>query len=264
MCAKNNSFKRVFTFILLLIITLSVMFGCKSVQNNHSVKSSSQSVVSDDNVRDLPVNKNDLRFISTSTNDESSGYIVVSYDSVHYFYNEYLRLVEKYGEPKVEDGKLKGVAVVRFGDFVGTGRQQMYVAYADGTKDYVNKQAVYIFDNGPGELINKEGSSIKSDITSKDDGTPSIWIFKSSSKAYLVTGDDMSKAPVYHEYITKTESAESVYAFQETTKETDGSYVKINLTGLSADEANRILDVTKENVKIMQELYSKETYIIEQ
>ena len=209
-------------------------------------------------VADVPAEAEDLRVVAQI---DGKDYQVVSYDAVHNYYEQYQELVKKYGEPKFEDGKLKGVAVVRFGDFVGTGRQQMYVAYADGTKDYVNKQAVYIFDNGPGELIDKEGTSIKSDITSKDGSTPSVWIFKSSSKAYIVTGDDLSKNPVFHEYV-RTSAGKEVYAFQKTSAKSDGTLIKINLTGLSSDDANKILDVTKDNIKTMKELYSKETYTI--
>ena len=130
----------------------------------------------------------------------------------------------------------------------------MYVAYADGTKDYVNKQAIFSFNNGYSELIDREGTSITTDIKSTDGGTPSVWFFKGENgKTYLVTGDDMSKNVTFHEYV-KTSGGKDIYAFQKTSVKTDGSYVKINLTGLSDGDAEKIIDVTKENVAIMKEL----------
>lgn len=230
-----------FLAILFALVFVFSLAACKSVS-----------------VVDVPAEAEELRVVADNPDTNAT---VVSYDGVHYFYQQYQNLLNKYGEAKFADGKLKGVAVVRFADFVGSGTQQMYVAYADGTKDYVNKQAIYLFDNGPGELLSKKGTSITADITSKDDGTPAIWLFKTDSKAYMVTGDDMSDSVVFHEYV-KSSAGKDIYAFQKTTEKTEGSYVKINLTDLSEGEATEIIDVTKANVATMKDLSAKESYTI--
>lgn len=190
-------------------------------------------------------------------------------DRARCFNNTYKSLVEKYGEAKFENGKLTGVAVTRLIDFTGDGIYEFYVAYADGTKDYVNKQMVVGFDLGSATLIGKDGRNASQDetpyenITSKasaDAQTPCVWLFKdAANRGYIVTGDDLSKSADYITYIS-TRGNEKVYSFQVDFTEIDGSepqgeFEKINLVGITESEAKAVL---AENEKVMDSIRAQD------
>lgn len=261
MSRQNNLLKRLTAVFIMAILVVGVFAGCNSIENK--VKTTRKVVFEKTDEKDKPAEKDDLVVYGESSYDSSGDEVsvtVVSYDAAHYYYSEYMRLVDEYGEGRVENGNLVGVAVVRFGDFVGTGNMQMYIAYADGTQNYVNKQAVFGFDNGSAELLSKTGSSVSYDITSTDDGTPAIWIFvDENNQSYLVTGEDMSKNPQFHQFLKKV-NGNDIFAFCETSEKLDGTYIKINLTDLSTKKAEDILWVTEENVEVLRELYDDESY----
>ena len=190
-----------------------------------------------------------------SSKGQSNGKTVVSYDRARIFYDEYNRLVDKYGKADLDGDTLKGVAVVRLLDFTGTGKYELYVAYADGTESYVNKQMIVGFDNGVGYLLDKDTSSVKADIVSKataDAETPSIWLYTGTSgRGYVVTGDNMNAEPVYNTYVRESKG-EKVYTFQpEDIGAANGKTEKINLTGLTEEDFSAI---TEENQRVIESL----------
>jgi len=169
------------------------------------------------------------------------------------FLEEYNKLVKKFGEAKLDDGTLKGVAIVRLFDFTGSGNLCLYVAYADGSKPYVNKQMVCAFDNGLAYLLEKDNSSVGVDITSKeseDDKVPSVWLYKdNNNKGYIVTGNEMSKAPTYNTYF-----GSDIFAFQaDSNVSSDGTYEKFDLTDVSEDDFDELVE---KNEKIIESLKS--------
>lgn len=195
----------------------------------------------------------------------SIAYDLGSADRAKCFNNTYNNLVEKYGKAKFENGKLTGVAVVRLMDFTGDGVYEFYVAYADGTQDYVNKQMVIGFDMGSATLIGRDGRHENQEetpyetITSKassDASAPCIWLFKDTAdRGYIVTGDDLSKSADYITYIT-TRGNEGVYSFQVDFTEIDGNepqgeFEKINLVDITEDDAKAVMD---ENKKVIDSI----------
>lgn len=175
-------------------------------------------------------------------------YNIGNVDRAGYFQKTVNNLVDEYGEAKLEGDILTGVAVVRLLDFSGDGVYELYVAYADGTKDYVNKQLVVGFDMGAATLLDEE-------ITSKataDDATPSICIFKDTTgRAYLVVGEDRATSAEYITYI-QTRGEEKVYAFDTEFTEVDGAtsegtYETIKLSGLTKEDSKYIFE---ENEKV--------------
>lgn len=195
----------------------------------------------------------------------SIAYDLGNADRAKCFENTYNNLVEKYGEAKFENGKLTGVAVVRLVDFTGDGIYELYLAYADGTQDYVNKQMVVGFDLGSATLIGKDGRHSSQDetpyenITSKasaDAQAPSVWLFKDTAgRGYIVTGDDLSKSADYITYIT-TRGNEDVYSFQVDFTEIDGNepqgeFEKINFVDITEDDAKAVMD---ENKKVIDSI----------
>ncbi len=170
-------------------------------------------------------------------------YNIGNVDRANYFKKTIADMVDEYGEAKLENGTLKGVAVLRLLDFSGDGIYELYIAYADGTKDYVNKQLVVGFDMGSATLLDN-------DITSKakaDDATPSICIYKDETgRAFLVEGEDRATSADYVTYI-QTRGDVKVYAFDKEFTETDGktatgSYETITLSGTSKDDAKYIFE----------------------
>ncbi len=192
-------------------------------------------------------------------------YMLDTSDKANYFDGELGDLLGDFGEGAyAEDdtygGVLTGVAVVRLLDFTGDGKNELYVAYADGTKPYANRQVVYGFDNGPKNLIYDEmaasydenyvESSVPEEITSKSSASsvaPCVWLYTDNTgRSYIVTGDDMSNVAEYHTY-----KGDGVYAFVKEFeelggKELAGTYEKIELTGVSEAEAEKLFDINKE------------------
>ena len=218
-------------FILVFVFSLT---ACKSVKN-----SGTNNAVTDPDLVKIDVNGD------------------VTYDIPEYYYNKYKELVGKYGKADFKDGKLQGVAVVRLLNFVGTDSVQLYVAYADGTTDYVNKQMVVGFNNGPAYLLDNEKTSVSTDITSKataDATTPSIWLYNDvEGKGYIVTGDDMSNEPVYNGYITVSRG-ENYYTFQPVSGVLDGEIEKIDLAGLDEEAFNAINAKNREVISRLESL----------
>lgn len=174
-------------------------------------------------------------------------YDIGNTDRATYFYKQYNSLVEKYGEASFDGDKLQGVAVVRLIDFTGDGGYEIYIAYADGTKDYVNRHQIIGFDRGPATIFDEE-------ITSKanaSDATPQIWLYTDGAdRGYVVTGEAMAEVADYSTFIT-TRDGEKIYKFQ---KEftiggengddvvLDGTWEKINLTGLTEEDVDIIFE----------------------
>jgi len=187
-----------------------------------------------------------------SSKDKEGSEITAS-DRARNFLTIYNELVEEYGVAKLDDNIIKGVAIVRLLDFTGSGNLCLYVAYADGSKPYVNKQMVCAFDNGIAYLLEKDNSSVGVDITSKesaDDKTPSVWLYKdNNNKGYIVTGNEMSKAPTYNTYF-----GSDIFAFQvDSNVSSDGTYEKFDLTDVSEDDFDELVE---KNEKIIESLKS--------
>ncbi len=198
-------------------------------------------------------------------------YDIGNTDRANYFYNTYNEYVDKYGEAKLENGYLKGVAVVRLLDFTGDGVYELYMAYADGTEDYVNRQMVVGFDYGSAVLIGEApygmttGDEVTyADITSKassDAQTPSIWLYKDNlDRAYIAVGEDLSKSADYITYI-QTRNNEKVYSFQPEFTELDGNepggeIEKINLSNLTEEDAKSVF---AENEKVVNSIKGQAT-----
>ncbi len=196
----------------------------------------------------------------------SATYDIGNTDRANYFYNTYNKYVEQYGEAKLENGALTGVAVVRLLDFTGDGVYELYMAYADGTEDYVNRQMVVGFDFGSAILIGDtpRGKTTGDEITYKeittktsaDAQSPSIWFYKDSvNRAYIAVGEDLSKSADYITYV-QTRGDEKIYAFRTEFTELDGNepqgeFEKIDLTGLTEDDAKVIF---AENDKVVKSI----------
>ena len=224
-----------FLALFFVIIMVTSLVACKKVEQAPKTEYGVQDLASKDK----------------NTNDEYT-IAITAYDRAKYFYDEYTRLVKDYGEISLENGNLKGVAVVRLIDFQGNGNLNMYVAYADGTKPYVNKQMVYGFDNGGSPILNNQyvggEGSLSNDITSKataDADVPSVWLYTTAGgRGYIVSGDNMTDSPVFNTYF-QTYQGESMYNFQkETGAVSAGTFEKIELTGLSDEDFEAIKDIT--------------------
>lgn len=178
-------------------------------------------------------------------------YDIANADRATYFYNYYQRLVEKYGEPSFDGDKLQGVAVLKLIDFTGDGGYELYVAYADGTKDYVNRHQVIGFDRGPATILDEE-------ITSKanaGDAVPQIWLYTDIvNRGFVGYGDSMNESADYHTYITKR-GEEKIYAFHKEFTiggasadevDFDETYLeKIQVAGITEEDADLILEETQ-------------------
>ena len=204
--------------------------------------------------------KEELPYDLSQSGVDNKNNTVVSYDRAKAFYNQYKSLVNQYGAADFDGTNLKGVAVVRLYDFLGNGQLNMYVAYADGTKPYVNKQAVYGFDNGMSKMLERDNSYVKQDITSKataDADAYSIWLYKNSTgRGYIVTGEDMSKSADYSTYIA-LKDGEKFYAFNCEFTKTDnetlsGTYEKIKVSGLTEADAEKIFAENKKVIDSMK------------
>ncbi|MBQ8001506.1 MAG: hypothetical protein IJ298_09995 [Ruminococcus sp.] len=198
-------------------------------------------------------------------------YDIGNTDRANYFYKTYNRYVDMYGEAELKDGYLTGVAVVRLLDFTGDGVYELYMAYADGTKDYVNRQMVVGFDYGSAVLIGDTPNGmttgdevIYADITSKsfaDAETPSIWLYKDNiDRAYIAVGEDLSKSADYITYV-QTRGDEKIYSFQVDFTELDGNepggtFEKINLSDLTQEDAKLIFE---ENEKVVSSIKGQAT-----
>lgn len=197
----------------------------------------------------------------------NKGEQLVTYDRAKAFYKEYTKLTDEFGVADFDGDKLKGVAVVRLVDFLGNGNYTMYVAYADGTAPYVNKQAVFGFDNGMSKLLEFKNTSVGVDITAKetaDAEAGAVWLYTDSSgRGYIVTGEDMSKSAEYNTFVG-LKDGEKVYAFQkEFTKENNemlsGNYEKIKLAGLTEADAESIFAENQRVVESMKVQAEKDT-----
>lgn len=174
-------------------------------------------------------------------------YDIGNADRATYFYNQYKKLIDEYGEASFDGDKLQGVAVLRLIDFTGDGGYEIYIAYADGTKDYVNRHQIIGFDRGPATIFDEE-------ITSKanaSDATPQIWLYTDATgRGFVVTGEAMNEEADYSTFITKR-GEEKVYKFlKEFTiggasgdeVVIDGTYEKIALAGLTEEDAELVFD----------------------
>ena len=187
-------------------------------------------------------------FALTACSGKSADYYDIgNTDRATYFYNQYKRLIDKYGAASFDGDKLQGVAVARLIDFTGDGVYEIYFAYADGTQDYVNRHMIIGFDRGPATIFDEE-------ITSKvkaSDATPQIWIYTDAvGRGYIVTGEAMAEVADYSTFIT-TRDGEKIYKFQKEftiggengdTVELDGTWEKIALTGLTQEDADVIFE----------------------
>lgn len=187
-------------------------------------------------------------------------------DRADYFYKTYNNYVDMYGEAKLEDGKLTGVAVVRLIDFTGDGVYELYMAYADGTEDYVNKQIVVGFDYGAAILIGPTPKGmttgdeiVYADLTTKtsaDAEAPSVWIYKDDvGRGYIVVGEDLSRSADYITFV-QTRGDEKIYSFQVEFTELDGNepkgtFEKIDLVGLTENDVKSIFE---ENEKVVESI----------
>ncbi|MBQ8795951.1 MAG: hypothetical protein IJZ54_05970 [Clostridia bacterium] len=151
------------------------------------------------------------------------------------FYDTYQSYVEKYGEAQALENALCGAAVVRLLDFTGDSQYEMLIAYSSEKGKEVDRVMVCGFDMGLADLLDEE-------ITSKDSGVASLWIYTDSSGlSYLVKGDELSKNRTYLTYQQADKEGKPLYQFAEafSTEGTDlgGTYEKINLTGNTDTEA---------------------------
>ncbi len=194
----------------------------------------------------------------------AAAYDIGNTDRANYFYKTYNKYVDMYGEAELKDGYLTGVAVVRLLDFTGDGEYELYMAYADGTEDYVNRQMVVGFDFGSAVLIGDTPAGMTTgdeinykEITSKasaDAQTPSIWIYKDTvNRAYIAIGDDMSKSADYISYV-QTRGNEKIYSFQvefteEGGNEPQGTMEKIDLSDLTEEDAKLVFTENEKVVK---------------
>lgn len=237
--------KKLFAVLFILVMVFSLA-ACKKVENAPKTEYDVQDLGSNDKKLDGA----DAEYVVAIT----------AYDRAKFFYSEYDKLVKEYGEAKLQDGNLKGVAVVRLLDFMGKGNLNMYIAYADGTQPYVNKQKVYGFDNGGSVIIGdsyikKEGSSVGEDITSKATagGDTAVWLYTDvNQRGYIVTGDDMENSPVFNTFF-QMYNGQKAYTFKEETKDVSGgTFEKIKLTGLTDEEFESINGVTESVVESLK------------
>ncbi len=193
-------------------------------------------------------------------------YDIGNTDRANYFYNTYNNYVDQYGEAEFKDGKLTGVAVTRLIDFTGDGVYELYMAYADGTEDYVNRQMVVGFDFGAAILIGDtpNGKTTGDEMNYKyletketaDKEGYSIWLYKDSvNRGYIAVGEDLSKSADYITYI-QTRGDEKIYAFRTEFTEIDGNepkgeFEKIDVVGLTEDDVNAIF---AENEKVVKSI----------
>ncbi len=164
---------------------------------------------------------------------------------------------------------LSGMAVIRVCEFSGDEKPEMYVAYSDGTKPYANRQQIYGFDNGPYEFFKAPASDDEpgkidfSEITSKSSANakaPCIWIYTDNSgRAYLVVGEDLSKEAHYYTWVTKNSDGTEVYDFVEQFsamldgKERPGTYEKIELAGVTKEQAQEIFEKNEEALELIED-----------
>ncbi len=157
---------------------------------------------------------------------------------------------------------LTGTAVVRVLEFSGDDKPEMYVAYSDGTKPYANKQQIYGFDNGPYEFFNEKKNNLElAEITSKssaDAKAPCIWLYTDESgRSYLVMGEDLSKEAHYYTYVTTSPDGTEVYDLVEkftglNGKVYEGTYEKIELAGITQEQADAIFAKNEEALKLIE------------
>lgn len=193
---------------------------------------------------------------SACSNKGSVQYDLGNSDRAGYFNDQYSKLIGEYGEATYEDGKLSGIAVVRLLDFTGDGEYEIYIAYADGTKDYVNRHKVVGFDNGPATIYDEE---ITSKAKATDEGY-SIWLYvDGTGRAFIVTGDAMEESADYSTFI-QTRGDEKIYAFQREFTiggasgdevVIDGTYEKISLSDLTQEDIDEIF---AENQKVLDSI----------
>lgn len=173
------------------------------------------------------------------------------------FKDIYDRLVEEYGEAEmVEDptygNVLKGVAVVRLVDFIGDGCYNLYVAYADGTKPYANRQQVIGFDCGSAVMLEGEITS-KSSADSKG---VCICLYQDNyERGYVIEGEDLSKSADYLTFV-QIKDGKEIYAFEKEFTELDGNtlagkYDKIELTGITQADADKVF---AENARVIDSI----------
>lgn len=187
----------------------------------------------------------------------ADAYDIGNADRADYFYSRYKELVNQYGEASFDGDKLQGVAVLKLIDFTGDGGYELYVAYADGTKDYVNRHKIFGFDRGPAIILDEE-------ITSKAnsaDATPQIWIYTDENfKGFMVFGDSMNDVAEYHTYVTKR-GEEEIYKFQREFTiggasgdevEANGTTEKILLSGLTEEDADAIFEENESIISCMK------------
>ncbi len=149
-------------------------------------------------------------------------------DRARGFHTKYLSMVEKFGEGKVSDGKLCGVAVVRFFDFTGDGEYEMVLGYSSEKGKEVDSVAVYGFDMGLADLLEEK-------ITSADKDGACMWVYTDSADiSYLVKGEDLYSHREYHYYQKYDSEGKPLFdfakAFETEGKDLDGEYEKISLS----------------------------------
>lgn len=159
--------------------------------------------------------------------DSAKTYNLGNSDRARGFHTKYTSMVEKYGEGKVADGKLCGVALVRFFDFTGDGELEMVIGYSSEKDAEVDTMAVYGFDMGLADLLNEK-------ITSADSEGLCMWFYTDSADiSYLVKGEDLDSARSYHYYQKNDSEGKPLFDFAEafTTdgKDLSGEYEKISL-----------------------------------
>lgn len=193
-------------------------------------------------------------------------YDIGNTDRANYYQNTYNEYVEMYGEAKLADdatyGKvLTGVAVVRLLDFTGDGIYELFIAYADGTVPYVNKQVIVGFDRGAATLIGEE-TEFSDDITSTEasgDEAPCLWLYTSSyDRSYVVTGENMATCAEYNTFV-QIRNGEKVYKFmteftQKDGATLDGTYEKIDFINLTQEDADLVFE---ENDKVVKSIKSQ-------
>ncbi len=169
-------------------------------------------------------------------------------DRARGFYVKYTSMVEKFGEGKVTDGKLSGVAVARFFDFTGDGEYEMVLGYSSEKDGEVDTMAVYGFDMGLAVLLEEK-------IISADNNGACMWFYTDSADlCYIVKGEDLETARSY-EYFQKNDSqGKPLFKFAEAFKtegeDLSGKYDRISLT---TGDFEAVLAETENAVKNMED-----------
>lgn len=168
--------------------------------------------------------------LAACSSSSSESYDLGNGDRARVFYDTYNKYVEEYGEAAVDNGVLKGAAVVRLCDFTGDSIPELLIAFPDEKDGGVKRVMVCGFDMGFAELYNEE-------ITSKGGANDpeALWIYTDSSGlSYLVIGDDLSKSRSYICYQQADSEGKPLYEFAEAFStdgdDLGGEYEKIKLT----------------------------------